>query len=147
MIKYKRILFPVDLHESADVIIPHVAALTAGSQAELHLLYVAGANEYFVEDEEKPGAGITRSLEAFRDQHLTGIGCTRVAVVDGEVAAEILGYIEKAKIDMVVMAIKGKTALGKAVFGSTAGQIVRSAGVPVVLINPAQSRFWKNYDE
>lgn len=141
MIQYKRILFPVDLHDSPSDILPHVTALAGAFQAEVHLLYVAMANEYFVEDEDQPGAGITRRVEAFRDTHCSGVPDTRVAVVDGEVVPEILDYIESADIDMVVMAIKGKTALGKAVFGSTAGQIARSAAVPVMLVKPGQDKF------
>ncbi len=136
MIMYKKILFPVDIYENAAKLIPHVKTITQAFNSEIHLLYVAKPNEYYVEDEPEAGKSIKEKVNNFKELYCKDLLSIKVAVLDGEIALEILSYIEKEDIDMVIMATKGKSALGKAVFGSTAAQVVRGAGVPVLLINP-----------
>jgi nucleotide-binding universal stress UspA family protein len=52
-----------------------------------------------------------------------------------------LTYIDNAEIDLVVMATKGRSALGKAIFGSVAGGMIREAKVPIFFVRPDEDKF------
>jgi nucleotide-binding universal stress UspA family protein len=104
--------------------------------SEVHLLYVAKPDEYYVEDETAPFKTIYEQAEAFQKAHCQEVSTLKVAVFKGEPADEILDYADKNGVDLIIMTIKGKTQLGKIVFGSTAGQVIREAAIPVLVINP-----------
>jgi nucleotide-binding universal stress UspA family protein len=58
------------------------------------------------------------------------------AVRFGYPAEEILGYAEKEKVDLVMMATHGHTGLARLVFGSVASRVVASGVCPVLLVRP-----------
>lgn len=140
MLDYKKILFPVDLSETSAKIIPHVKTIADKFGAEIHLMFVAKVHEYYVENEE-PGVGIKKKVQEYREEYLKDIADADVVVADGEAADEILSYIDSADIDLVVMATRGRKALDKAIFGSVAANVARSAPVPVFFVNPYRDKF------
>jgi len=102
---------------------------------------VAKVHEYYVEDESEPGESVKKKVKEYREQYLSDFPDTSIAVADGEAADEILSYIDKANIDVVVMATRGRKALDKAIFGSVAANVARSAPVPVFFVNPFRDKF------
>ena len=140
MLDYKKILFPVDLSETSAKIIPHVKTIADKFGAEIHLMFVAKVHEYYVENEE-PGVGIKKKVQEYKEEYLKDIPDTDVVVADGEAADEILSYIDSTGIDLVVMATRGRKALDKAIFGSVAANVARSAPVPVFFVNPYRDKF------
>jgi nucleotide-binding universal stress UspA family protein len=111
--------------------------------AEVHLVYVAKTSEYYREDESttgqtnsEPGQIITRTVIEFTGKHCSMLNSPKVSVLDGEPEEELLTYIENADIDIVVMATRGRSPLGKMILGSVAGGIVRNAHVPIFLVRP-----------
>jgi nucleotide-binding universal stress UspA family protein len=146
---YKNILFPVDLSEDSAKIAPHVKTIASRFQAVVHLVYVAKTSEYYREDEcdWKPvtceaGQAITNTVVEFAKEHCSILAEPKIVVLDGEPGLELLSYIDHKTIDLVVMATsKKKTALGKALFGSVAGSIVRNSTVPVFFVRPEKDRF------
>ena len=55
---------------------------------------------------------------------------------DGPVGPALLRYLGEVGADLVVMATHGRGALGRALLGSVADHVVRTAEVPVLLVRP-----------
>ena len=143
MLDYKKILFPVDLSETSAKIIPHVKKMAEKFGAEICLIFVAKVHEYYVEDEKEPGQSIRKKVKEYTAKNFPDIPDSCVVIKDGEAADEILSYIDSEDIDMVIMATRGRKALDKAIFGSVAANVARSAPVPVFFVNPYTDKFLK----
>lgn len=140
MLNYKKILFPVDLSETSAQIIPHVKTVAEKFEAEIYLIFVAKVHEYYIENEE-PGERIRKRVQEYKEQYFKDITDANIIISDGEPADEILSAIDSEGIDLVVMAIRGRKALDKAIFGSVAANVARSAPVPVFFVNPYRDKF------
>lgn len=55
----------------------------------------------------------------------------------GDPAQCIIDYVNDARIDLIAMATHGRSGLGRLVLGSVAERVLRSVGVPVLLMRPA----------
>jgi nucleotide-binding universal stress UspA family protein len=64
---------------------------------------------------------------------------TRVEVRLGEPAKEIVAAAADNAADVVVMSTHGRTGVRRAVFGSVAGAVLRTASIPVLLVGPHES--------
>lgn len=147
---FKQILFPVDLSDSAAMIVPYVRTIVAKFDGRLHLLFVARVFEYFTgmyvpppsvaEFEKEIVSGAQRRLYEFADEHFKDLAIGKTTVVSGDPAEEILNYIGAAGIDLVIMGTHGRKGLDKVLFGSVADRIVRSSPVPVMVVNPHRVR-------
>jgi nucleotide-binding universal stress UspA family protein len=60
-------------------------------------------------------------------------------VPDGPVGPTLVSYIHEIDADLVVMTTHGRGAVGRAMHGSVADQLVRSLEVPVLLVRPEAS--------
>jgi nucleotide-binding universal stress UspA family protein len=140
MLEYKKILYPVDLSETSSKIIPHVKTVAEKFGAEIYLIFVAKVHEYYIEN-EKPGEGITKKVMKYVKENFTDLPEDHVHVADGDATEEILSYIEKENVDLIVMATRGRKALDKAIFGSVAASVVRTSPVPVFFVNPFTDKF------
>jgi nucleotide-binding universal stress UspA family protein len=58
----------------------------------------------------------------------------------GEVPKTIIETADGIRADLIVMRTRGHTGASRAVLGSVADAVVRSAGVPVMLLRDAQLR-------
>lgn len=143
MLEYKKILYPIDLSETSVKIYPHVKAVAEKFGAEVYLIFIAKVHEYYVEDEKEPGESIKKKVREYKAANFSDIPDENVVIKDGEAADEILSYIDSAGIDMVIMATRGRKALDKAIFGSVAANVARSASVPVFFVNPYTDKFLK----
>ena len=140
----KKILWPTDFSENSASALPYVGSLTEKYQTEIHLLYV-------IEDlvPHKPWYGeLQRShidklhewekekaeerLDKICTKYLNGCPKYSKHIAIGDPAREILKFIEKEKVDMVVMAKRGEK--GHFRFGSVSEKIVKNAPVAVVTI-------------
>jgi nucleotide-binding universal stress UspA family protein len=65
-----------------------------------------------------------------------GLTKSKVTTVvrSGQPADEILDYIQKNGVDIVVMSSQGKTGVSKWLLGSVAEKVVRNSPVPVYLV-------------
>jgi len=143
MLDYKKILYPIDLSETSVKIFPHVQTMAEKFGAEICLIFIAKVHEYYVEDEKEPGLSIKKKVKEYKDKNYPDIPDSNVVIKDGEAADEILSYIDSEGIDMVIMATRGRKALDKAIFGSVAASVARSASVPVFFVNPYTDKFLK----
>ena len=140
MLEYKKILFPIDLAETSTKIIPHVKTVAEKFGADIYLIFIAKVNEYYVEN-ENPGERVKKKVMKYVKENFTEIPESHVYVGDGEPSEEIVNYIEKENIDLIVMATRGRKALDKAIFGSVAASVVRTSPVPVFFVNPFTDKF------
>jgi len=143
---FKKILFPLDLSESAAKIVPFVKSLASRYDARVHLLFVARVFDYFTsmyvphpsvsQFEKEVIEGAEKRLYEFADENFAAVAGTRTQVVAGDPSEEILGYIAAHGIDLVVMGTHGRKGLDKVIFGSVAERVVKSSPVPVMVVNP-----------
>lgn len=150
MLRYNKIMFPIDLTENSVKILPHVQAIAAQFNAKIHIVYVAKTVEYYREDDyewkeknAKPGQIITQTVTEYVDKYFSILEDPKVVVLDGDPVPELHRYIKDEGIDLVVMPASKKTALGKVIFGSVAGDFLRNAHVPVFSIRPDFDKFLK----
>ena len=146
MSMFKKILFPVDLSDSAAEIVPHVTAMASAFQADLHLLFVARIFKYYdtiyvppvsiVEFEGKVVQGGKKRLDEFVEEHLKDCCVSVARVVPGDPAEEILRYVDAEGIDLVIMSTHGRKGLDRILFGSVASHVVTNSSVPVMTVNP-----------
>ena len=146
MKEFKNILFPVDLSESSSKIAPYVQAVAKKFESKIHLLFVARVFDYFT-GIYVPAQSITamehgiiegaeKGMEEFIAQYFRGYPDTRTSVVGGDATEKIISYITSNEIDLVIMGTHGRKGLDKIIFGSVAERVVKTAPVPVMVVNP-----------
>ena len=144
--KFKKILFPVDLSETSPKIVPFVTSMAEKFDSKVHILFVARAFQYFTSIyvphpsidmfENEIFEGAQKSLREFAEEYFKDTDRIKTAVVKGDAAEEILNYIKKEGIDLLIMGTHGRKGLDKVIFGSVAEQVSKTAPVPVMLVNP-----------
>ena len=146
MMEIKTILFPVDLSEVSVKICPYVKAMAEKFNARIHLLFVSRVFDYFVSIyvphpsidvfEEEVRQGAVKRLEEFKEENFAEEKIAKASVVSGDAVEQILSYIEKEKVDLVIMGTHGRKGLDRIIFGSVANGVSKMASAPVLLVNP-----------
>ncbi len=146
MPEFRKILFPVDLSPAAAKVVPYVKHMAERHQGRLHLLFVARVFDYFTsmyvphpsvsQFEKEVLEGAQKRLYEFAEEHFPQPAPARVKVVAGDPSEEILRYVQEEGIDVVIMGTHGRKGLDKVIFGSVAERVVKSAPVPVMVVNP-----------
>lgn len=151
---YHRILVPLDGSPLAEVALPHAAAVARRFEASITLIQVVSITPVATSVSPLAGSGteailameaLEASEEAARDYlgqvakrpELEGIP-VQVEVARGSPAQEIIRRAHQGDIDLIVMSTHGRSGLVRLVFGSVADQVLRQAGVPILLIRPKQ---------
>ena len=150
MKKIQNIMFPVDLSEISSQLVPYVRDFAEKYGANIHMLFVARAFDYFSGYNVAPSSIITfhdeivegteKSLQAFKERYFADLPETRVGVEIGDIPDKILDYIEAHDIDLLIMGTHGRKGLNKVFFGSVAERVSKFATVPVLLVNPYRIR-------
>lgn len=141
-----RLLFPVDLTESSEKLIPNVTIMTEKFSAQLHVLFVVRIFQYFssiyvphpsinlFENELIEGA--RKKMDEFMETHFSRIPDAVSEVILGDPAETIVSYIEDKNVDMIIMGTHGRKGLDRVIFGSVAERVIKTSPVPVLVINP-----------
>jgi nucleotide-binding universal stress UspA family protein len=147
---YRRILVPLDGSALAEAALPHAATLATHFQSSLTLLQVATPAAVASSTLAAPGADAALALEAIeaseqaakeylaaiaQQPELRGIA-VQMEVVEGIPAREIVRRAKAGDVDMIVMSTHGRSGIERLVFGSVADQVLREAGLPILLIRP-----------
>ena len=147
----RRILFPTDFSEYAEHAWSYALTFAQEFGAEVHLLHVVAspprlAEAYAVNfDPEKmvkalageANASMDRTVEAAKSWGLIFRREVRVGVD----FREIIDYVAKHGIDLIVMATHGRTGLAHALLGSVAEKVVRKSPCPVLTIKHPAMKF------
>jgi nucleotide-binding universal stress UspA family protein len=146
MIEFKKVLFPVDLSESSDKIVPYVQSVAKRYDAKIHILFAARAFEHLTgmyvpassvsRFEKEVLDGAQKLLYEFVDKQFGDYSNTKAVVVVGDASEEIIYYIEDQHIDLVIMGTHGRKGMDKIMFGSVAERVLKTSPVPVMVVNP-----------
>ena len=142
----KRILFPVDLTENSEKLVPYVITMANKFEASVYVLFVVRIFQYFTDIYVAPPSisifenelveGARRKMDEFVLAHFSGISECRGEVVLGDPSDAITSYIGEHQIDLVVMGTHGRKGLDRVLFGSVADRVIKTAKVPVLVANP-----------
>ncbi|MFI5338846.1 MAG: universal stress protein [Candidatus Methylomirabilales bacterium] len=134
---FRKILVPLDGSALAEAILPRATELAKDLGAELLLLRVAMAHVFPGVDPTEEEVRVVREaeeyVEALADKLAEKGARIRTAVRYGTAAAEIIAHIAANEVDLVAMSTHGRSGLSRLVMGSVAEEVVRNAGVPVLL--------------
>jgi nucleotide-binding universal stress UspA family protein len=149
----KTLLVPVDRSPGSLLALGVARELARATGAHLSLLevvtpiplwtYEAGAGFYFPHDID-PGwdAAALASAQWYvddltnrlREQGVSGIGLAKMSEVSGNVPQAIVETAEDVSADLIVMSTRAHTGPARAVLGSVADAVARSAQPPVLLL-------------
>jgi nucleotide-binding universal stress UspA family protein len=135
----RRILVPLDGSDLAERALPLAMQLAARAEAEVILTHVVAAPDGPDGDAAEGPLGLVREqARAYLhevSQRLVEPGATlHTDVRVGPAAEGILAAADARRADLIAMSTHGRGGLGRWVYGSIADRIVRSAGVPVLVV-------------
>ena len=140
----RKVLWPTDFSSSAGAALSYVQSLSQKYGAEVHVVHVLedivhheGWYGEFEESHirglmEKAGKRAKERLDQICEKHLDGCPLYIKHVAVGDPAKEILKLIDSEKVDLVVMATRGKS--DSFAFGSVAEKVTKNSPVPVTTV-------------
>src|ERR1041385_2819926 len=148
---FRNILFPTDFTPHARSALKYAAAFARAGQGRIVLFSVqtgrVPANlmrlpERILQAQENHWLlQLQREVrELLDDPLLSGLEVEPV-IVEGEPATEIAKAVSHYDIDLVTVVTHGRRGLARALFGSTAEEIIAEAPCPVLTIRPPQHDF------
>jgi nucleotide-binding universal stress UspA family protein len=127
-----RILFCADFSENSQQTLEYAIFVTTEYDAELTLLHVLEEVENPAKREEAIAIA-TKQLDQLiapaRRQSLK----MKTAVRIGKPYQQIIHFMAEAQMDLVVMGVRGRGALDRAVFGSTTYRVIQLGPCPVLV--------------
>jgi nucleotide-binding universal stress UspA family protein len=138
---YETILHPTDGSEASMAAADHAIGLAAENRAALRFLYVVDVSSLAADDF---GGVLLENLERYGRTALEDLteraeaaGVDAVTAVEtGVPHREILADAEESGADLIVMGTHGRTGLDRFLLGSVSERVVRTAGVPVLVVPP-----------
>src|ERR671917_479727 len=151
MFPFKNILYPTDFTPHARAALKYAAAFAREGRGRVVLFSVQEGSvpanlltlpERVFEETEKNWLQQLRSdvKELLNDQLLEGLEVDPV-IIEGEPAPEIARAVRDFNIDLVTIVTHGRKGLARALWGSTAEEIIAEAPCPVLTIRPPQRDF------
>jgi nucleotide-binding universal stress UspA family protein len=151
MYPFRNILFPTDFTPHARAALKYAAAFARQGGGRVLLFSVQNANvpanlltlpERVFEEEQNHWLLQVRTevRNLLADPLFDGIEVEPV-IVEGEPAPEIAKAVRHYNIDLVTVVTHGRKGLSRALWGSTAEEIIAEAPCPVLTIRPPQHDF------
>ena len=151
MFPFRNILFPTDFTPHARAALKYAAAFARNGGGRVVLFSVQSAQvplnlltlpERVLEEQENGWLLQLRTevKDLLADPLFAGLEVEPV-IVTGEPAPEIARAVREYEIDMVTVVTHGRKGLTRALWGSTAEEIIAEAPCPVLTIRPLQHDF------
>src|SRR5437773_6110490 len=148
---FRNILFPTDFTPDARSALKYAAAFAREGRGRVILFSVQSAKvpanllalpEHLPEEQEAQWLRQVRSQvkDLLADPVFNGLEVEPV-IVEGEPAREIANAVRDYDIDLVTVVTHGRRGLSRALWGSTAEEIIAEAPCPVLTIRPPQRDF------
>jgi nucleotide-binding universal stress UspA family protein len=149
MKQVQKILFPIDLSEKFETLLPWVSTFVNKFDATLYVLFVAqdlGSFTSFYVPHANLGSLQQEAVKA-AEQKMAGakqeffkdFKKLETKVLIGPPAEKILEFAQKEGIDLIIMGTHGRKGLEARIFGSVCLKVSRDAEVPVVTIRPGKA--------
>lgn len=148
MVNIKKILFPVDLSEAVDDLVPYALTLAQKFGANLYVMTVTPDMASFAsfysphsniqEFQAEVHTGALKKIDALK-RHLKDAPHVETRIVAGSPAEQIIATVNQEGIDLIIMGTHSRKGLEKAVFGSVCDKVIKSAVCPVLSIPPKSS--------
>ncbi|MFC2003609.1 universal stress protein [Chloroflexota bacterium] len=141
-----RILLPLDGSDASKRSVPYALELAKRLKASISLFGMAERAQYtytfsegMVEEYARMEAAAERSIRAHlieveKELRQEGVRVTHAVTRGIDAASEILGQEKKTNTDLVVMATRGRSPIGRWVFGSVAEKVLREGDLPLLLV-------------
>ncbi len=143
---YKKVLTPLDGSELSEHVLEHLKAIALGHGGlQAILLYVAAPSPPEVyrfstasqsEHYEKAQVDVRHYLSEVAESLKEEGVAAEATIVYGQVAHEILKYVEDNKVDLIILSTHGRSAVTRWPLGSVADRILRHSTVPVLIVPP-----------
>jgi universal stress protein A len=121
----RRVLFATDFSPASEVAGQAALDLARERRARLHIVHV-------VPPVTDPSLGAQR-LGELTASPPEGVA-SETALLWGSPAGEITAYARTKHVDLIVMGTHGRTGLSRAILGSVAERVVRTASCPVLTV-------------
>jgi nucleotide-binding universal stress UspA family protein len=151
MFPFQNILFPTDFTSHARAALKYAAAFAREGQGRVILFSVQEGSvptnlltlpERVFEEPEKHWLRQLRAeVKELLDDHLLDRLEVDPVIIEGEPAPEIARAVRDFNIDLVTIVTHGRKGLSRALWGSTAEEIIAEASCPVLTIRPPQRDF------
>lgn len=138
------ILVPLDGSETAERVLPYAMALADALHTHLTLITVwegtdSEIGSTFPAIAQEIGQSAQQHFEEYLGsirQRLGGGEQIRTIVRPGDAGEEILKAADEVDARVIAIATHGRSGIGRWLYGSTAGHLMRHAGVPVLSVGP-----------
>ena len=151
MFPFKNILFPTDFTLHARAALKYAAAFAREGRGRVVLFSVQEGSvpanlltlpERIFDEQDKVWLQTLRAevKDILADHLLDGLEVDPV-IIEGEPATEIARAVRDFQIDLVTIVTHGRKGLSRALWGSTAEEIIAEAPCPVLTIRPPQRDF------
>jgi nucleotide-binding universal stress UspA family protein len=146
MKQIKKILFPIDFAANFETLVPWVETFADKFDAQVYVLFVAQDLSHFatfyvphgnIEEFQQQAIDSARKrMAAAAEEFFKKFPKLETRVELGSPAEKILAFVQKEKIDMIIMGAHGRAGLERVIFGSVANKVVKSASCPVLTVHP-----------
>lgn len=135
---FEKVLFPTDFSETAERALDYLGKVALETGCPVTLMHVLAGQEYDPDEVERQEESARYLLEA-KMRRLKTLGAAEVVIelVHGKPAEVIVARTRTGDYSITVMGRQGKGLLREIFLGSTANEVARHAGVPILFI-PAQ---------
>ena len=143
VMKYKKILVPVDFSEFSDKAVEFAIHLGKHYDAQITLFHVGlSLDGNFFEEilREQAGYVETQMQLYINDVKSNGLSVQSTVIPGDSEAKEILRFISKNDLDLVIMGTHGRTNLKDVLLGSITQKVVRLSQVPVLTVRHARKK-------
>lgn len=141
-LRWQRILVTTDFSPASLVAVRYARALAEERGAALTVLNIV--EPFHVdwkmdtsERQRDDRAEAARAMAALADAELRGLPNVGTELRPGQPAEAIVEFARVMQADLLVIATQGRTGLVRALMGSVAGQVVRHAPCPALVIRSA----------
>src|SRR6476660_8016080 len=151
MYPFRNILFPTDFTPHARAALKYAAAFARSGGGRAVLFSVQSASvpanlltlpeRIFTEQDNRWLLQLRTEVRALLSDPLFDGLEVEPVIVEGEPASEIPRAVRDYDVDLVTVVTRGRRVLARALFGSTAEEIIATAPCPVLTIRPPQHGF------
>ena len=149
---YSKIVVPLDGSELSENALKHAQTIIGQNPKAILILlraiepffpdayYLGEVIQYSVDAEKKAERNARQYLSKVASRlRKEGISHVRTVILQGRPDIEIMNYLAKRKVDLVVMTTHGRSGISHWLMGSVAERVMRHSPVPVLVVPPPGS--------